>query len=382
MGDQPAGSPGDRTDRTGATRPSVLVVWGTANEGKIDRHIGPLTDVADPTIVCLEGVEKRADLEYVTVPTFGIHLLGLLLFALRSVVEAVRGDYDAIVSFSLFPHGVAALVAGALSGTPTHMGVLGIDLDKHAVAWYAPGVAWLFRRFDAVSCPGEAHRDQLHELGVAPGRTAVLANAIDVDHFAPGESDGKQYDVVWLGRLGPEKNPLSFVDAVGRLVDDGVDFKAAIVGDGPLMEATKARVDALDLHDTLDVEGWADDTADYYRRADTFVLTSHRDALPLALIEAMACGAVPITPRVGNVEDVVVDEENGLLVDSNDAATIAGAIARLLVNPEFHDDLAQNVTAVREDYSYAAASEDWDTILDILDRADRPASRSGHAVSI
>lgn len=366
----------------GSAQPSVLVVWGTTNGGKIDRHVGPLTDVADTTLICLAGVERRDDVDYVEVPTFGIHLLGLLLFSLRSVVEAVWGEYDAIASFSLFPHGVAALVAGSLSATPTHLGVLGIDLDNHAKADYAPAVTWLFRRFDAISCPGEAHRAQLHQFGVAPTRTTVLANAIDTERFAPGEATGERYDVVWLGRLSEEKNPLAFVDAVRRLRDQNVPLRAAMVGDGPLMETVRVRVDNFGLHDTLDVEGWANDTINYYRRADTFVLTSHRDALPLALIEAMACGAVPIAPRVGNIEDVVRDGENGLLLEANDGATVAGAMGRLLLNSDLHAELANNVTEVREAYSYAAATNDWETILDILDEADRPSGRSGHTVNV
>lgn len=365
----------DGTDRA-TDRPSVLVVWGTANEGKIDRHVGPLADVADVTLVCLEGVGTRDDVSYVQVPTFGIHLLGLALFAVRSVFLAVRGEYDAVASFSLLPHGVVALAAGTASGTPTHTGVLGIDLDEHAKAQYGPLIAWLFRRFDAVSVPGSAHRQQLHELGVSPERTAVLANAIDVERFTPGAVDGDRYDVVWLGRLDTEKNPLAFVDAVGRLRDDGIRFRAAIVGDGPLMDATRSRVDALDLHGTLDVEGWAEDTAEYYRRSDIFVLTSHRDALPLALIEAMACGSVPIAPRVGNVADVVVDGENGLLIDDTDSATVAGAMGRLLTDPGLRESLAESVADVRETYSYEAAAEDWREILVVLTAADGAERRA------
>lgn len=361
-------------DGGGSTdRPSVLVVYGPTNPSKIERHVGPLADVAETTIVCFGEGDPVDGIDYLTVPTFGIRLLGLLLLVVRAVLEAIRGDYDAVVSFSLFPHGLAALLGGKLSGTPVHLGILGIDLDHHAQATYAPIVSWLFRRFDAISVPGEAHRQQLHELGVSPTGTAVLANAIDVEQFTPGPADGKRYDVLWLGRLGEEKNPLAFVDAVARLRDAGLQFDAAMVGDGPLGPTVRARVDAFDLHDTLELVGWVDETAPYYRRADTFVLTSHRDALPLSLVEAMAAGVVPVAPRVGNVGDVVDHEENGLLIDEADAESVAAAVRRLLEDDDLRESLATDGSAVREAYSYDAASDDWRTILDIL-TADRPTT--------
>ena len=372
----------DDGDHEGATaaRPSVLVVYGPTNPSKIERHVGPLADVADPTIVCFGEGERVDGIDYLTVPTFGVRLVGLLLLVAAGVVEAVRGDYDAVVSFSLFPHGLAALAGGRLSGTPAHLGVLGIDLDHHARARYAPVVAWLFRRFDAISVPGSVHRAQLHELGVSPARTAVLANAIDVDSFAPGAADGERYDALWLGRLDQEKNPLAFVDAVARLRDDGVDLRAAMVGDGPMAASVRARVEAFDLHDSLELVGWVDDTVPYYRRADCFALTSRRDALPLSLVEAMACGVVPVAPRVGNVADVVDHGENGLLIEEADAASVAAALRRLLEEPGLRESLATDGSAVRDAYSYEAASDDWETVLDILAGRSATASAVDSAV--
>lgn len=355
----------------GVDRPSVLVVYGPTNPSKIERHVGPLAEVAETTLLCFGQGDRVDGIDYLTVPTFGIRLVGLVLLVLRGVLEAIRGDYDAVVSFSLFPHGLTALVGGRLSGTPTHLGVLGIDLDHHARARYAPVVAWLFRRFDAISVPGEAHRERLHDLGVPSGRTTVLANAIDVEQFTPGPASGRRYDALWLGRLDEEKSPLTFVDAVARLRDAGVDVDAAMVGDGPMGEAVRARVDAYRLHDVLELVGWVDETAPYYRRADTFVLTSKRDALPLSLVEAMACGVVPVAPPVGNVEDVISHEENGLLVDEADAKSVAAAMERLLTDDDLHESLATDGSAIRTAYSYDAASDDWRTILDIL-VAERP----------
>lgn len=194
----------------------------------------------------------------------------------------------------------------------------------------------------------------------------MLANAIDVSRFTPGRAPGGRYDAVWVGRLDAEKNPLAFVDALARLRDDGHPVRAAMVGDGPLANAVRARIDAFDLAPDIDLAGWVSDPVDYYRRADAFVLTSHRDALPLSLIESMACGVVPIVPDVGNVRDVVTDGENGLVVEAADASQVAAGLQRLVTDHQFRSSLSTDGSDVRAAYSYEAASEDWETILDIL----------------
>lgn len=345
-------------------RPSILVVYSPTNTAKIARHVGPLAEVADVTMVCITPDESIEAIDYRTVPTFGRRSIGLLLTFVVALAEAVRGDYDGIGSFSLFPNGCFALVAGAVAGVPAHLGILGIDADVHAEAWYGPLVAWLFRRFDAVSVPGTAHRSQLIERGVSPARVTVLANAIDADVYRPPDDDPEpDYDVVWVGRFKEVNDPLLFVRALVRLRERGTEVGAIMVGDGPLRTAVEDELRAHDLFDAVELAGWVDEPADYYRRGRVFALTSERDALPLTLIEAMATGTPAVVPRVGNVPDVAVDGETALVVEELTSETLADALDRLLDDAELRAELATNATRVRDRYSYAAATDDWVRIL-------------------
>lgn len=354
--------------------PSVLVVADfTGNLGKVDRHVGPLADVAEPTVVCVNAPDVEG-VRFVTSPAVGFRPLDLLVMGLVALLEGLRGDYDAVASFSLLPHGVIALATARLAGLPAHLGIIGGDVDVHAEARYGPAVRWLFRRFDVVSVPGTAYRDELVQFGVSPDRVAILVNPIPTDEFAPpapasdrpveGSPTERPIDYLWIGRLGPEKDPLLFVETVARLreesADQGGDPRAVLVGDGPLRREVAAAVRERGLEDAVTLAGWIDDPAEYYRRARVFVLTSRREALPLTLLEAMACGAVPVVAEVGNVRDVVTDER-GVVVPERTAGAFADAIRDL--DPDRLAAMAANVPAIRERYSYRAASEDWRRIL-------------------
>lgn len=396
----------------GSASPAVLAVADfSGNPTKVERHLGPLAATADPTVVCTSTGDADVDgLDALTVPDGGWRPLGLALMGLRALVAARRGDYDAVVSFSLLPHGCIALVAARLAGLPVHLGTIGADLDVHAESRYAPVVRALLRRFDVVSAPGSVHAARLESMGVE--RAVVLRNPVDVERFAPAgdggdtvETDGDrdsygdgdddrdgdtaevadattatatdgagggtvpEYDLLWVGRFSAEKDPLLFVRTVAALRERGRPVAAAMVGDGPMGDEVRAAVERRGLEDAIALPGWVDDPSGWYRRAQTFVLTSRRDALPLTLVEAMASGVAPVAPPVGNVPDLVADGETGVLAD-RDPANLADAVAELLDDDERRARLARAAAAVGAEHSLDAAAGDWDDVLVALGVGD------------
>lgn len=348
------------------TRPPVLVLADfTGNQGKADRHVRPLARVADPTMVCVTAPEPMDGVTVETPPTVGIRPLDLVSLLLFAAVESVRGDYEAVCSFSLLPYGCGALVAGRLAGVPSHLGVIGGDLDVHATARYGPVVRWLMSRFAVVSVPGTASRAKLDALGVTPGTVAVLTNPIRPDAFpeAPPDAD-RPIDLLWVGRFSPEKDPEQFVDVVADLdAATERDLRAVMLGDGSERPTVEARLHHRGVADTVELAGWVDDPGAYYRTARVYVLTSDREGLPLTLVEAMASGAVPVVPAVGNVTDVAVDGDSALVVPDGRTGGLAAAAGRLLTDDDRRAAMARRATAVREDCSYEAAAADWRRIL-------------------
>ena len=349
----------------------VLVVYGPTNVEKIDRHVKPLADVVETTLVCTSTNPNVPGVRQLSPPSTGIRIVDLLLMSLLVVIESVRGDYDAVGSISLVPHGCLGLFASRLMGVPAHLGIIGCDIDVHARAWYRRPVHALIRQFDVVTVPGPTHRRRLHEMiGISPRKTAILANPIDIDQLpATRRETDTQYDLLWVGRFTEEKQPLLFVDVVAELRDRDPPVRAVMLGDGPMLSAVKRRIAARDLQDTLLTPGWVDDPIPWYADADMFVLTSKRDALPLTLVEAMASGTVPVAPPVGNVSDLLVDDWNGVLVEPATADRFATAIEALMGAHGRRARLGKNARGVRDRFSYRAATEDWRYVTRLLSRS-------------
>ncbi|WP_144920823.1 glycosyltransferase family 4 protein [Halorubrum salsamenti] len=349
----------------------VLAVYGPTNIEKIERHITPLADVVDTTtLVCTRPNPEVSGFRQLAPPSTGVRLLDLFLVSLLTVVESIRGDYDAVVSVSLFPHGCLGLLAARLNGIPAHLGIIGCDIDVHARAWYGRPVRWLIRRFDAVTVPGPTHRRRLHRLvGVPRNRTAILANPVEADRFPRRDDVERPYDLLWVGRLTAEKRPVLFVDVVAAVAERYPSVRAVIIGDGPLSVAVTKRIAHHELEDVIDTPGWIDDPAPWYADASIFALTSERDALPLTLIEAMASGTVPVAPAVGNVADLIVDDWNGQIVDPTTVEGFATAIDGLLRSPERRARLGANAHGVRSRFTAADAAEDWRHVTRVLARS-------------
>ncbi len=155
--------------------------------------------------------------------------------------------------------------------------------------------------------------------------------------------------IVGVGRLDPIKGFIHLVEACRLLKERGTAFTCDIIGDGPLRDTLQQAIDAAGLQAQVRLTGALpqQEVRTRINRATLFVLPSvlladgNADGIPVALMEAMACGATAISTRVSGIPELIHHEENGLLVSPGDAAELADAMARLLGDAPLRTRLAE-----------------------------------------
>lgn len=355
-------------DETAVLIISGFGVWkhGEPKVGKIESHLSPIGAVADRTVFVCTGptAESVPEIDYRQIAPSRWKLLTLFKQFLLALKLSVFEDFDVIVTYSLIPYGMFGLVTGGISRTPVHLGIIGSDLDVHAHGRYRTFVRWCFRQFDTISVKGETYEKQLIEYGVDPKAIFHLYNPPDKSYLSANPKEDPTYDLLWLTRMSEEKNPLLFVEILSELDDRGVQFNAAMVGSGPLEDTIRDAVEDRDLGDRVDMPGWATNPKQYYEDSSIYVLTSTRDMLPISLLEAMYCGAVPVAPAIGAIPDVIRNEENGILIEENTVENYVEELTSLLENDKERDEIRNDALRITQHISHDASAEKWDEILD------------------
>jgi glycosyltransferase involved in cell wall biosynthesis len=134
----------------------------------------------------------------------------------------------------------------------------------------------------------------------------------------------------WVGRFNPVKN----LPVVMRAVGACPGWWLLIAGAGRPPGQLAQWVSAAGLKGRFLFAGELADVATVLHAADVFVLASRWEAMPLALIEAMASGLPVVAPRVGGIPEIVTHCHDGLLVPPNDEAALAAAISDAGRRPE------------------------------------------------
>ena len=158
----------------------------------------------------------------------------------------------------------------------------------------------------------------------------VVGNCADtVDCIEQTESSTARF--LFAGRLDRQKGIYDLLDALASLAASGVEFSADIAGDGELDRVSELVRQNSWLRGRVNVLGWRseEEIQDLLTESWALVLPSYSEGMPLVVLEAMGCGRAVVATRVNEVEEVVLHEETGLLVEPGDIEGIRAAMERL-----------------------------------------------------
>ncbi len=139
----------------------------------------------------------------------------------------------------------------------------------------------------------------------------LLPNFIDCDLFKPNPTIPKEANtLIFVGRLHRDKNLFMLLDAMKNLPQ----FKLSIIGEGPLKNELKSYLKKMNIKNVT-IVGRVEyqDLPQYLNKSEVFILVSHTEGHPKVLLEAMSCGIPCIGTNVRGINDIIVNNKNGLL---------------------------------------------------------------------
>ena len=244
-------------------------------------------------------------------------------------------DYDLCHCWSGWPSGIIGLLLR--KRIPYIVGLRGSDvpgynlrlrvLDRIAFRYISPFVWNRARGVTAVS-------DHLRELAEKTSKRCpiqVIYNGVDAKHFQPGTPPAR-FTVLYVGRLIERKGLIYLLRAFRSLSEELPDCRLLIAGEGPdrqglmefcLRERIESRVSSLGVLDH-------DELRAVYQRVSVFVMPALEEAMPNAMLEAMASGLPLISSNTGARELL---DGNGIVVETGNAAQLKEALSRYATDP-------------------------------------------------
>lgn len=262
----------------------------------------------------------------------------------RLVRHLARNEYD-IVHGHLFHGNVYGVAAAALAGVPH------VVSSKHNDPPFWRRRPWrtihnlTLSRVDRVLPISDNVREYLLDAtAVDPAKVRTIRYGYDPAPFDEVSErtvartrrefvdDGALVGTV--ARLTEQKNLETLLRAFGTVRETRHDAHLAVVGRGEREGALRELAADLGLGNAVTFTGFRDDVPALMHAFDVFALPSKWEGFGVVFLEAMAAGTPVVASNVSAIPEVVADGETGYLVRPTDDAALAGAIDRLLADPD------------------------------------------------
>ncbi|SOC80313.1 Glycosyltransferase involved in cell wall bisynthesis [Salinimicrobium sediminis] len=199
-----------------------------------------------------------------------------------------------------------------------------------------------------------------------PGKLKVLgegsSNGIDTGYFSPADFTAEQKQeirqslnipsddlvFIFVGRLVRDKGINELVQAFKQLASETKDISLLLVGPfeqelDPIKEENLREIKA---HSKIFTTGYQVDVRPYFAAADVLVFPSYREGFPNVVMQAGAMGLPSIVTDINGCNEIIREEENGLIIPVKDQEALLLAMKKLATNAELRRKLAANSRSV------------------------------------
>lgn len=170
-------------------------------------------------------------------------------------------------------------------------------------------------------------------------RTVKIPNGIDTDYYCPIEKSIYLYKELEIPK---DSVILGMISSITKVKGHEIAIKAfkkirnsrqiylLVIGEGEMSDYIKNLADLEGIKENVRFAGKTERVRDYLSIIDIFLITSFREGLPMALLEAMAVEKPVIATRVGEIKRVIADNVNGILINPNDVQQLVQRTDQLI----------------------------------------------------
>lgn len=294
----------------------------------------------------LRAMESDGTFTLLRLPDPQVRFVGTASFLIRlkSRLQTLLSSADALIASQINETSMVALntarsrnVATLLR--PSSGGVNGGNLTWARSRRFGTAYIKAASGADRLIMQTSFFSDDARTLGFDESSIDEITNLVEQKFFNITDP-GHPHRWLWSGRFHPVKNPQLALETFKRCPSKRV--RLLMRGKGPLLDNCRETVgNNVDLKDRVVLPGMADDILPDLARSQNILMTSDAEALPNALIEAMAAGRVIVATDCDGVSKLIDHDQNGLIAPRGCADDLSKLIQRVDNDPGLASRLRQ-----------------------------------------
>lgn len=190
----------------------------------------------------------------------------------------------------------------------------------------------------------------------------IVPNVLDIDRYDYEPRTSARPNLLWMRTFHEHYDPIMAVRVFAKVAQVHPEASMTMGGaDHGLLEATISEAESLGVKDRIKFPGYVQNEVKRAAFADNdiYLNTNVVDNMPVSLLEASACGLVPVATAVGGIPAIVESGVNGILVDSGDVDAMASAVLEVIARDDQFRQLSAEARKLAEKSGWPSVYERW-----------------------
>ena len=212
-----------------------------------------------------------------------------------------------------------------------------------------------------IICVSDKIKEVLQPALKHPEKCVTIHSGIDLNRFEESYRNGKLHEELDLplstflvgnvSAIAPHKDYFTFVDTAAQLLNQDLEAKFLIIGDGPSRPEIEAYVARKNMQKDILFLGFRQDIPEILPELDAFLITSETEGLGTTILDAFACRVPVIATAGGGIPEIVKHNQTGMLAAVRDPDTLATHVLNVLTIDTLKHRLITNATAFLKEFT-------------------------------